>query len=58
MKVIALFKKPITLIIGNFMSIIDTFLHINKNILLVEKHKCIFWKAKVMGFLKSTITFM
>ena len=46
------------LIIGNFIPIIDTFLPMNKKILIVEKQKSIFWKARVVGFLKSTITFM
>ena len=55
---IFLFIGKNVLIIGNFMPIIDTFLPLNKKILIVEKNKCIFWKARVMGFLKSTITFM
>ena len=55
---IFLFIGKNELIIGNFMPIIDTFLPLNKKILIVEKNKCIFWKARGMDFLKSTITFM
>ena len=40
------------------MPIIRNFLSTKEKILIVEKQKSIFWKAKVMGFLKSTITFM
>ena len=40
------------------LPIINSFLPINKKILIVEKQKSIFWKARFMGFLKSIITFM
>ena len=51
-------QKSNNYIIGNFMPIIRNFLSINEKILIVEKQKSIFWKARVMGFLKITITFM
>ena len=46
------------LILGNFMPIINTFLFINQKLFIVEKQKSVFWKARVMGFSKSTIAFI
>ena len=55
---IFLFICKNVLIIGNFMPIINTFLSINQKLFIVEKQKSVFWKARVMGFSKSTIAFI
>ena len=46
------------LIIGIKQPKINTFWHINKKIFIVKKQKNAFWNAKVVGFSKSTKTFM
>ena len=46
------------LIVGIKLPIINTFLHINQKLFIVQKQKSAFWKARVMVFSKSAITFM
>ena len=46
------------LIIGIKLPIINTFLHINQKLFIIQKQKSAFWKARVVGFSKSTIDFI
>ena len=46
------------LIIGIKLPIINTFLHINQKLFILQKQNSVLWKARVMSFSKSTKTFM
>ena len=46
------------LIIGKFMPTINTFLPINQKLYTIQKQDSALWKARVMGFSKSAITFI